>query len=162
MTQLSQAKRAERTESPARAPTKKEQIIALFNTGITDVSDIALITRSRPSYVASVLQAAELLTGYFDLYTTTGQSMNVYSKFFAGKLGYKDTETARASREVIDRYYRQFRLAGDRAGQHHALMVAMTLFNRARWSNKLREADVFRHWLRDRLDELDGPLAAGR
>src|SRR5262245_57258270 len=105
MTQLSQAKRpqrAEQSERPARAPTKKEQIIALFNTGITDVGDIALITRSRPSYVASVLQAAELLTGYFDLYTTTGQSMNVYSKFFAGKLGYKDTETARASREVID------------------------------------------------------------
>ena len=38
--------------------------------------------------------------------------MNVYSKFFAGKLGYKDEETARKSVAHIDHYYRQFALAG--------------------------------------------------
>src|SRR5262245_33599657 len=159
MTQVSTSKRRPANKAApdtARGPSKKEQIIALFNAGITDVQDLAMITQARPSYVASVLQGAELLNGYFDLYTSSGKSMNVYSKFFAGKLGFKDVETARASRELIDRYYRQVRLAGDRAGQHHALMVGLTLFNRARWSNKPAEADVFRGWLVERRNEADG------
>ena len=49
--------------------------------------------------------------------------------------------------ELIDRLYRQFELAGDRAGQHHALLMALTMFDRARWSGKEPEADVFRRWL---------------
>ena len=48
--------------------------------------------------------------------------MNVYSKFFAGKLGFRDEEAARESVGLIDTLYRQFGLAGDRAGQHHALL----------------------------------------
>ena len=79
--------------------------------------------------------------------------MNVYSKFFAGKLGFKDEASARESLGLIDALYRQFGLAGDRAGQHHALLMALTMFDRARWTGKEREADVFRRWLRDRLDE---------
>ena len=55
-----------------------------------------------------------LLTGYHDLYTTTSQPMNVYSKFFAGRLGFRDEEAARASVALIDHYYRQFALAEDR------------------------------------------------
>ena len=31
--------------------------------------------------------------------------------------------------------------------------MALTMFDRARWTNKQREADVFRRWLRERLDE---------
>ena len=31
--------------------------------------------------------------------------------------------------------------------------MALTMFDRARWTGKEREADVFRRWLRDRLDE---------
>jgi hypothetical protein len=81
--------------------------------------------------------------------------MNVYSKFFAKRLGYKDEEAARQSVEIIDNYYRQFALAGDRAGQHHALLMALTMFDRARWTNKEREADIFRRWLLDRLSESD-------
>src|SRR5262249_60004787 len=118
-------------------------IISLYLEGITEVADLAMITQSRPSYVASVLQESELLSGYFDLYTTSDHPMNVYSKFFAKRLGYKDEETARHSVEIIDRYYRQFALAGDRAGQHHALLMALTLFNRARWTNKEAEAEIF-------------------
>jgi hypothetical protein len=109
-----------------------------------------------------VLQESELLSGYFDLYTTSAHPMNVYSKFFARRLGYKDEETARQSVEVIDNYYRQFELAGDRAGQHHALLMALTMFDRARWTNKEREAEVFRRWLLDRLSERglgSGPVA---
>jgi hypothetical protein len=79
--------------------------------------------------------------------------MNVYSKFFAGRLGYKDEAAARQSVELIERYYRQFETAGDRAGQHHALMMAMTMFNRARWTRKPREAEIFRRWLLARLAE---------
>jgi hypothetical protein len=136
-----------------RRVSKKDQIISLFASGIGSVEDLAMITRSRPSYIASVLQAAGLMSGYFDLYTTTSHPMNVYSKFFAGKLGYRDEATARQSVELIERYYRQFETAGDRAGQHHALMMAMTMFDRARWTRKPREAEIFRQWLLARLTE---------
>jgi hypothetical protein len=139
-------------EAPER-PSKKEQILSLFTSGITDVQDIAVITNSRPSYVASVLTAAKLPVDYHDLYTTTSHPMNVYSKFFAGQLGFRDEAAARASVALIDHYYRQFALAEDRAGQHHALLMALTMFDRARWTNKPAEAAVFRRWLVDRLND---------
>jgi hypothetical protein len=142
-------------EQRERRTPKKDQIISLFTSGIGSVEDLAMITNSRPSYVASVLQSAGLMSGYFDLYTTTSHPMNVYSRFFAGKLGFRDEATARRSVELIDHYYRQFELAGDRAGQHHALMMAMTMFNRARWTRKGSEAEVFRQWLMSRLAETE-------
>ena len=144
-------------ESRARRVSKKDQIISLYTSGIGEVEDLAMITGARPSYVASVLQESGLMTGYFDLYTTSAHPMNVYSKFFAGRLGFKDEATARASIEVIDRLYRQFELARDRAGQHHALVMALTMFDRARWTNKMGEADIFRHWLLARLHETEMP-----
>ncbi len=140
-------------EAPARRPTKKDQGLSLHAGGINEVEDLSMITGARPTYVASVLHEAGHLPGYFDLYTATSQPMNVYSKFFARKLGFKDVETARHSVELIGHYYRQFELASDRAGQHHALMMALTMFDRARWTNKLAEADVFRRWLLERLQE---------
>jgi hypothetical protein len=136
-------------------PSKKDQILSLYAAGIREVQDLAVITKSRPSHVASVLQKAKLLPGYFDLYTSTANPMNVYSKFFANKLGFKDEDTARHSVELIDHYYRQFELAGDRAGQHHALLMALTMVDRARWTGKTREADVFRRWLVDQLSSAD-------
>jgi hypothetical protein len=145
----------DRLEKPARRVTRKDQIISLYTSGIGDVEDLAMITGARPSYVASVLQESGLMTGYFDLYTTSAHPMNVYSKFFAKRLGFKDEETARASVDVIDRLYRQFELAGDRAGQHHALTMALVMFDRARWTGKGSEADIFRHWLMARLNEAD-------
>src|SRR5437660_971633 len=123
--------------------TKKDQILSLYQGGITEIEDLAIITNSRPSYVAAVLQDAALLSGYFDLYTTSGYPMNVYSKFFAKKLGYRDEASAHSSVELIDHLYRQFELAEDRSGQHHALIMALTMFNRARWTGKTREADIF-------------------
>jgi hypothetical protein len=131
---------------------------------MTEVEDLAVITQSRPSYVASVLQKDHLLPGYFDLYTSTGNRMNVYSKFFARKLGFKDKETARHSVELIDHFFRQFELAKDRAGQHHALMMALVMFDRARWTGKNREAGIFRDWLTTRLNEAQrgGSQAADR
>lgn len=138
-----------------RRVSKKDQIIALYVSGMSEVEDLAIITGSRPSYVGSVLQEAGLISSYFDLYTSTAHPMNVYSKFFANKLGFKDEEAARASVELIDKLYGQFQFAEDRAGQHHALMMALTMFDRARWTGKGREADIFRRWLMHRLEEAD-------
>ena len=156
------AKRAERkgderggTQGRGRGErvSRKDQILALFMSGITEVEDLALITGARPSYVGSVLQESGLKTGYFDLYTSTAHPMNVYSKFFANRLGFRDEAAARESVEIIDRLYRQFELAGDRAGQHHALLMALTMYDRARWTGKAAEANTFRAWLISNLDE---------
>ncbi|MCA1557023.1 MAG: hypothetical protein LC731_00615 [Acidobacteria bacterium] len=148
-----------------RRVSKKDQILALFMSGINEVEDLAMITGSRPSYVGAMLQESGLMKGYFDLYTSTAHPMNVYSKFFANKLGFRDMEAARTSIEVIDRLYRQFEFAKDRAGQHHALSMALTMFDRARWTGKGTEADIFRHWLMARLNEaelsVDDEEAAG-
>ena len=146
-----------RGKASSKRPSKKEQIVALFVSGMGEVEDIAIITGSRPSYVGTVLQEAGLVSGYFDLYTSTTHPMNVYSKFFAGKLGFKDEEAAQASIDLIDHLHRQFELAGDRAGQHHALMLALTMFDRARWTGKGREAEIFREWLTLRLREAALP-----
>jgi hypothetical protein len=160
-------KSAEAAPPPPRRstakPSKKDQIVSLFLSGMGEVEDIAVITGARASYVASVLQEAGLHSGYFDLYTSTSQPQNIYSKFFAGKLGFKDVETAGESVALIDRLYRQFEFAGDRAGQHHALSMALTMFDRARWTGKGREAEVFLNWLTARLGEaaLDLEEATG-
>jgi hypothetical protein len=57
--------------------------------------------------------------------------------------------------KFIDRFYRQFERARDRVGQHHALMMALTMFDRARWTGKGDEADIFRHWLIARLNDTE-------
>lgn len=133
-------------------PTKKEQILSLYFSGMRDVQDLAMLTRASTSYVGSVLRDAGLKTEYFDLYTSTSHPMNVYSKFFAGELGFKDVETSRESVALIDDLYDQFETARDRAGQHHALLMALTMFNRARWTDKREEAEVYRQWLLERLN----------
>jgi hypothetical protein len=134
-------------EPRSQRVTKKNQILALYLSGITDIEDLATMTNARPSYVGTILQQAGFLHGYFDLYTSTAQPMNVYSKLFASQLGFKNVDTARHSVAVIDRLYTQFERAGDRAGQHHALSMALVMFDRARWTGKTCEADIFRQWL---------------
>jgi hypothetical protein len=81
--------RGERAGEGTELPSKKDQVLSLFASGITDVEELARITDSRPSYVTSVLQDCKLMEGYFDLYTSTAQPMNVYSKFFARKTGFQ-------------------------------------------------------------------------
>ncbi len=136
-------------------PSKKEQIVSLYLSGIEDVESLALLTEARPSYVGSVLRDEGLATSYYDLYTSTSQPMNAYSRFFAGRLGFRDVETARESIDLIDRLYQQFGRTGDRAGQHHAMLMALTMFNRARWTDKPDEAAVFRQWLLAHLDAAE-------
>ena len=130
-----------------RRTTKKQQIVALYLSGITDIEELARMTSARASYVGTVLQNAGLLRGYFDLYTSTAQPINVYTKLFAGKLGFKNEAIARRSVAVLDRLYRRFARVRDRAGQHHALSMALVMFDRARWTDKVREADLYRQWL---------------
>ena len=144
-----------RDEQQRRRVSKKDQILSLYMSGMGEVEDLAMITGSRPSYVGSVLQESGMKPGYFDLYTSTAHPMNVYSKFFANKLGFKNEEAARQSVRIIDNLYRQFDLAKDRAGQHHALLMALTMFDRARWTGKAAEAEIFRDWLISRLNEAD-------
>lgn len=128
--------------------TKKGQILALYeDEGVTDIAQIVRRVGARPSYVAQVLQQAGHLTGYFDLYTTTAREQNVYTRFFRNVLSFKTAESARESVQKIDRLYNYFERLGDRAGQHQAMVLALTGKNRARWSGKTEEAQIFSEWL---------------
>jgi hypothetical protein len=127
--------------------SKKEQIIALYESGVTDIAQIVRKVAVRPSYVAQVLQGAGLITGYFDLYTTTAREQNIYSRFFRNVLSFKTIEAAKESVHRIDRLYNYFERLGDRAGQHQAMVLALTGKNRARWSGKQEESEVFNEWL---------------
>ncbi len=131
----------------ARQPSKKERILEMFHQGQQDLAEIVRATGVTPSYAAAVLTGAGLLSGYFDLYTTTNHPHNLYGKFFRGVLAFKSVEAARASVQRIDRLFHYFERLGDRAGQHHAQVVALTGRNRARWSGKHAEALIFTQWL---------------
>ena len=128
-------------------------ILSLFDAGTTDIESIAVLTGAKPSYVGSVLQKEGLIDNYFDLYTSTNHPMNIYSKYFRGKLGFKNVETAEASIENLEQGYRLFSNTQDRAGQHHTLEMALTMLDRARWTGKLEEAEVYRRWLIGKLSQ---------
>ncbi|MDQ3803491.1 MAG: hypothetical protein M3416_06630 [Acidobacteriota bacterium] len=134
-------------EESAEHRSKKEQILALHERGTTDIAEIVRQVKARPSYVAQVLQSAGRLDGYFDLYTTTGREQNVYSRYFRNVLAFRNVEAARESVRRIDRLYNYFERLGDRAGQHQAMVLALTGKNRARWSGKAEEAQIFSEWL---------------
>jgi hypothetical protein len=127
--------------------TKKGLILGLYEQGTTDIAEIVRRVKARPSYVAQVLQQAGHLEGYFDLYTTTGREQNVYTRYFRNALAFRNVEAARESVQRIDRLYNYFERLGDRAGQHQAMVLALTGKNRARWSGKLEESEVFSDWL---------------
>ncbi|MDT7604522.1 MAG: hypothetical protein QOF61_2519 [Acidobacteriota bacterium] len=137
----------ETTQEAGEQQTKKEQILALYEQGTTDIAQIVRRVAARPSYVAQVLQQAGYLTGYFDLYTTTAREQNIYSRFFRNVLSFKTVEAARESVQRIDRLFNYFERLGDRAGQHQAMVLALTGKNRARWSGKAEESQVFSEWL---------------
>ena len=142
------AERATEREGRIELPfSKKDEILDLYESGTTDVAEIVRKVRARPSYVAQVLQQAGHLDGYFDLYTTTGREQNVYTRYFRNVLHFRNVEAARESVARIDRLYNYFERLGDRAGQHQAMILALTGKNRARWSGKQEESQVFSDWL---------------
>ena len=142
-------------EQKQEVQSKKEMILSLFANGTTEIETIAAISGAKPSYVGSVLHQAGLIDNYFDLYTSTNYPMNIYSKHFRGKLGFKDVETARRSVRNLEESYRYFDKLQDRAGQHHTLEMGLTMLDRARWTNKLAEAEVYRLWI---VNKLSKPL----
>ncbi len=137
--------------------SKKDMILSLYNSGTTEIESIAAISGAKPSYVGSVLQREGLIDNYFDLYTSTVHPMNIYSKHFLGKLGFRDVLTAHRSVRNLEESYRYFAGNQDRAGQHHSLEMALIMLDRARWTGKLEEAEVYRRWL---VGKLSHPLTA--
>lgn len=135
--------------------SKKDMILSLFETGVTQIETIAAISGAKASYVGAVLQKEGLIDNYFDLYTSTNHPMNIYSKHFKGKLGFRNIESAERSVSVLDGAYRYFDNQQDRAGQHHTLEMGLTMLDRARWTGKLEEAEVYRQWL---VRKLGTPL----
>jgi hypothetical protein len=79
--------------------------------------------------------------------------MNIYSKHFRGKLGFRDVLTAQRSVRNLEESYRYFANQQDRAGQHHTLEMALTMLDRARWTGKLEEAEIYRRWLVGKLSQ---------
>lgn len=133
--------------------SKKDTILSLYNSGTTEIEAIAAVSGAKPSYVGSVLHQAGLIDNYFDLYTSTNYPMNIYSKHFRGKLGFKNVFTAQKSVRSLEESYRYFANQQDRAGQHHTLEMALTMLDRARWTGKLEEAEVYRQWLVGKLSQ---------
>src|SRR4051812_12736407 len=88
--------------------SKKDMILSLYNSGVIEIETIAAISGAKPSYVGAVLHREGLVDNYFDLYTSTGYPMNVYSKHFRGKLGFRDIETAEKSVRVLENGYQYF------------------------------------------------------
>jgi hypothetical protein len=147
-----------RENSKAHASrSKKQRITDFWREGEHDLMRIARNLDTKPSYVAAVLQAAGLISGYHDLYTSTGNAENIYSEEFRGRLGFKDVAAAEKSVAIIDGYYNSLAEFKDRAGQHHCLVMALTMHNRARYIGKLAEAEVFRKWLLARLQVSGDP-----
>ena len=135
--------------------SKKDMILSLYNSGTTEIEAIAAVSGAKPSYVGSVLHQAGLIDNYFDLYTSTSYPMNIYSKHFRGKLGFRDVLTAQRSVRNLEQSYQYFANNQDRAGQHHTLEMALTMLDRARWTGKLEEAEIYRRWL---VGKLSRPL----
>ncbi len=136
-------------------PTKKQRIRELWQTNEHNLWSIAEEISTTPSYVASVLQESGFISGYYDLYTEHENPINIYSAEFRGQMGYKTLETAQKSLNIIKKAYSRFDTLRDRAGQHHCLTTALTICNRAYHSGKIKEADVFRVWIMQRLAEMD-------
>lgn len=141
------------TEEKAAIQSKKDMILSLYNAGTTEIEAIAAISGAKPSYVGSVLHQAGLIDNYFDLYTSTNYPMNIYSKHFRGKLGFRDVLTAQRSVRNLEHSYVYFANQQDRAGQHHTLEMALTMLDRARWTGKLEEAEIYRRWLVGKLSQ---------
>jgi hypothetical protein len=144
---MAESLKEQRKQRTQRKDSKKSRILGLYNSGVTDIGEIARTIPTRPSYVASVLQGAGLIQGYFDLYTTTAHDQNLYSRHFRNVLSFKTVESAKESVAQISRLYNYFERIGDRAGQHHAEVLALTGRNRARWSGKKEESQIFEQWL---------------
>lgn len=138
-------------QEEAKTLTKKEQVLELYHSGIQDIAELHLLTDASTSYIGQILQRAKLKPAYHDLYTPTSKQESAYTRYFTGKLRFKTVEAAERSVAHIERLHAQFERRRDRAGQHHAMTMALTMANRARWSGKHEEAAIFDGWLTGKL-----------
>jgi hypothetical protein len=127
--------------------SKREQILSLYEGGTKDIEAIAHQVKARVSHVIDVLHRSGHLGCHWDLYEITDAERNIYARYFRSALDLKDVGAARESVARIDRLYNYFERLNDRMGMHHAQIVALTGKNRARWSGKTEEAEVFAEWL---------------
>jgi hypothetical protein len=134
--------------------TKKCQILQAWESGERDIRLIALELISTPSYVASVLQAQGLIQGYQDLYTSSRNALNIYTQDLEERIGFKDMECARRGVAKLEEAYHGLGEMKDRAGQHHFMALSLMMFNRARYSGKISEANLYRDWLIKHLMEV--------
>lgn len=124
---------------------RREQIKALFKEG-EQLDGISKKLKVHPSYVAQVLRQSGLIDKADDLFANSDDN-SIYSRFFRHVLNFSNVEAAEKSIERIDSLYKYFEEIGDRAGQHQAMVIALTGKNRARWSGKQDVAKIFSDWL---------------
>jgi hypothetical protein len=139
--------------NPRGKQTKKSRIYEAWLAGERDIRHLAFDLNSTPSYVASVLQQAHLIEGYYDLYTSSQKPLNIYVQDLDEKIGFKDIAAAQHGVAKLEEGYHGLGEMKDRAGQHHFMVLALTMFNRARFSGKLAEANLYRDWLMKHLME---------
>ncbi|MFN0119829.1 MAG: hypothetical protein ACKV2V_04940 [Blastocatellia bacterium] len=81
---------------------------------------------------------------------TTGaerEQADFYARFFHGARAFDTPDAARQSVAHIDRMFHYFERVGDRDGQHHAMVAALTGRNHARWHDRPEAAALFAEWL---------------
>ena len=125
--------------------TKKKLAAEMYEKGI-NVSTIAELLKTEPSYVANALIEQGYVPNYMDLYTSTGPQ-NVHAARRSGVLRFKDLEAARASVSRIEQLFNQFITSQDRRGIHQCQVLALVGKNRAEGVGKVQEAKLFEDWL---------------
>jgi hypothetical protein len=84
--------------------------------------------------------------------------MNIYPSIFAASSVSRRSDGA-AKREKFGAVVSLFRQPARPRGQHHALEMALTMLDRARWTGKLEEAEIYRRWLVGKLNQPLGDNA---
>lgn len=130
--------------------SKKQLAVELFEKGM-NVSSIATLIRTTPSYVANALIERGLIPNYVDLYTSTGPQ-NEHAALLKGVLRFKNLEAARSSVSRIEETFSRFKKDNDRRGMHQCQVLALVGKNRAEGIGKRGEAKLFADWLRAHLD----------
>lgn len=142
--------------------TKKQLSVEMHERGM-NVTTIAQLLRTEPSYVANALIERGHVPNYMDLYTSTGPQ-NEHAALLQGVLRFRDLESARTSISKIEALFADFRGRRDRRGMHQCQVLALVGKNRAEGIGKLAEAKLFTEWLQSSLKEppvvKEAPAAA--
>lgn len=88
---------------------------------------------------------AELI---FDFFSPMTSARTAYTHFYRDVLSLKSVADAEKSIAKIDDLFRYFHRLDDFAGKHHAMILALTGRNRAKWRGALDIAEIYDEWLR--------------